>query len=310
MLNLLDQHRVTYEERTLGQLFCQKSARAIVNLLVNECTKAGAHIQTDCTIQQVSKEGRFLVRTTQGNYRAEALVIATGGLSYANIGASGFGYDIARQFDINVLPCSPGLVPFTLGKNTLKQIRPLSGIAVSAIVSYKERSFQEALLFTHTGLSGPVILQISNYWQPGDRLEVNLLPDHDLATQISRWQQERPKAYVKNLLAMLLPKRLIQQLLPSSYTKMPVKQCSVRDIVRLADCFQHWRLRPSGTEGFRKAEVTRGGIDTNELSSKTFEARRVKGLFFIGEVLDVTGWLGGYNLQWAWSSGYCAGQYV
>ena len=310
VVDLLEQHNVPYEERELGQLFCRQSAKGIVNLLVAECQQAGVRIQTGCTIQNISKAERFIVHTAQGEYRAEALVIATGGLSYAAIGASGFGYDVARQFGLNVLPRTPGLVPLTVGKKRVKQIQPLAGIAVDAVVVCRERAFREALLFTHNGLSGPVILQISNYWQPGDELEIDLLPDHDLNARLADWRQERPKAAIKNLLGTLLPKRLVQHILPSSYANMPVNQCCAEDMERIVECLHHWRLTPSGTEGYSKAEVTTGGINSAELSSKTFEARNVPGLYFIGEVIDVTGWLGGYNLHWAWASGHCAGLYA
>ncbi len=299
-----------YQERELGQLFCEKNAKAIINLLVKDCHLAGVRIQTDCAIHHISKAERFIVHTTQSEYRAESLVIATGGLSHANIGASGFGYDAARQFGLNVLPCAPGLVPLNVSEKLLKQIQPLSGIAVSAVATCREHAFCEALLFTHSGLSGPVVLQISNYWQPGDDVEIDLLPHHDLHTRLADWRQERPKAAVKNLLGTLLPKRLVQRMIASSYVDMPVNQCCSEDLERIVKCFHHWRLTPSGTGGYSKAEVTTGGVDTAELSSKTCEARNVPGLYFIGEVVDVTGWLGGYNLHWAWASGHCAGQYV
>ncbi len=310
IVDLLEQHGVPYQERELGQLFCEKSAKAIVSLLLRECQQAGVRIQTGCMIQHIAKAEHFIVQTAQGQYRAESLVIATGGLSYAGIGASAFGYDAARQFGLNVLPCAPGLVPLTVGKNMFKQIQPLAGIAVDAVVACRERAFREALLFTHSGLSGPVILQISNYWQPGDELEIDVLPNHNLNARLADWRRERPKAAVKNLLGTLLPKRLAQHILPTVYADMPVNQCCAEDIERIVECFHHWRLTPSGTEGYNKAEVTTGGVDTAELSSKTFEARKVPGLYFIGEVVDVTGWLGGYNLHWAWASGHCAGLYA
>ena len=307
-LALIEKYHIDYEERELGQLFCVNSAGEIVHLLEQECRQAGVGIQLNCTIARIRRENeRFVLQSSRGEFSADSLVIATGGLSFPQIGASGFGYEIVGQFGLKLVSCREGLVSLTLHKNTLGN---LSGISVDVVVSCRDQAFREALLFTHRGLSGPAILQISNYWQPGDKIEINLLPNLDLAQRIRQWQKQKPDAELKNLLSTLLTKRLAQQVLTASHPNKAVKQYNEREIEAIAHSFHHWCLCPSGTEGYRKAEVTRGGIDTNELSSKTFETKKVKGLYFIGEVLDVTGWLGGYNLQWAWSSGYCAGLYV
>lgn len=311
ILDLLEQHHIPYEERSAGQFFCATPAKALVAALLQECEQAGARVLTGCAIQTIERHNRnFILTTSRGAFRSQSLVIATGGLSYKQIGASGFGYDVARQFGLNVLPCAPGLVPLTVGMPAVQQIRPLAGIAVDAAVRCRGQVFRDALLFTHSGFSGPVILQISNYWGPGDELDINLLPAHDLEALFAQWRQERPKATVKNLLATILPKRLVQQFLPAGYAKLAINQCRAADLTAIAAIFQQWRFTPSGTAGYANAEVTTGGVDTAELSSKTFEARHVPGLYFIGEVLDVTGWLGGYNLHWAWASGHCAGLYA
>ena len=226
------------------------------------------------------------------------------------IGASGFGYEIAEQFGLKVLSRHPGLVPLTFSRDVLDDFSDLSGISADAVVSCNEQSFREAILFTHRGLSGPAVLQISNYWQQGYEVVINLLPDIDLTKTIKQWQKERPKTELKNLIGELLTKRVAHRWLELWYHNKPVNQYNEKEINEVAKIFHAWRIKPSDTEGYRVAEVTRGGVDTNELSSKTFEARKMKGLYFIGEVVDVTGWLGGYNLQWAWSSGFSAGQFV
>jgi len=230
------------------------------------------------------------------------------------MGATDFGYTIAKQFKLKIIPCKPSLVPFTLSQAQLKTLPNLAGISVKVMTSCNDQAFTESMLFTHKGLSGPAILQISNYWQAGDTVTINLLPNLNLAAIIQKWQTEKPNAELTTLMATLFPKRLVQTFLQFvCKTPIPnkaIKQYTTKEIKAIASLFQTWSITPTGTEGYRKAEVTRGGIDTNELSSKTFEAKKVKGLYFIGEVIDVTGWLGGYNFQWAWSSGYCAGQSI
>lgn len=309
-ISLVEKHGVSYHERKSGQLFCDGRSREILSFLLEECRIAGVRIQTKSTVKEIKRGRYFTIKTDSEEYEAESLVIATGGLSMPEIGATGFGYEVAEQFGLDVVTCQPGLVPLTLSKSDLNNFSDLSGISVDAAVSCNGQSFRESILFTHRGLSGPAILQISNYWQPGNEVVINLLPDIDLVQTIKHWQKERPKTELKNLIGELLTRRLAHRLLELWYHNKPVNQYSEKEINEIAEIFHKWRITPSGTEGYKVAEVTRGGVDTDELSSKTFEARNVKGLYFIGEVVDMTGWLGGYNLQWAWSSGYCAGQFV
>ncbi len=309
-ISLVEKHNISYQQRQLGQLFCNGNSVEILNLLLEECRLSDVNIQNRSTIKKIEKDNYFTIKTNSKNYVTESLVIATGGLSMKAIGASGFGYEIAEQFGLKVLSRNPGLVPLTFCRDVLDDFSDLSGISADATVSCKGQSFREAILFTHRGLSGPAVLQISNYWQPGDEVVINLLPDIDLTETIKQWQKERPKAELKNLIGELLTKRVAHRWLELWHHNKPVNQYNKEEINEVADIFKAWRIIPSDTEGYRVAEVTRGGVDTDELSSKTFEARKVKNLYFIGEVVDVTGWLGGYNLQWAWSSGYCAGQFV
>ncbi len=319
-ISLLEKYNISYHEKKSGQLFSKDASRKILDMLLKECDIGKVEIQTDRKIAKIEKGRNFLIKTNLGDYSAESLVIATGGLPMPEIGASGFGYDIAKQFGLNIIPTYPALVPLTLSN---KQFRDLAGISVDALVSCvtphqsrtdttsgrcgARKSFSESILFTHKGLSGPAILQISNYWNNGDEIIINLLPDIDLAEKIERWQKERPKAELKNLMSELLPKRLVQLWLCNSKS---VNRYNSKEIAQIAESFHKWRIVPSGTEGYKIAEVTKGGVDTWEFSSKTFEANKVKGLYFIGEVLDVTGELGGFNLHWAWASGYCAGLFV
>ncbi|KHE91692.1 MAG: NAD(P)/FAD-dependent oxidoreductase [Candidatus Scalindua rubra] len=309
-ISLAEKHNISYQQRQLGQLFCNGNAVEILNLLLEECRLSDVKIQNRSTIKKIEKDNYFTVMTNSKNYVTESLVIATGGLSMPTIGATGFGYEVAGQFGLKVLSRQPGLVPLTFSNNDLENFSDLSGISADAAVSCNGQSFRDSILFTHRGVSGPVILQISNYWQPGDEVIINLLPDVDLAKTIKQWQKERPKTELKNLIGELITRRVANRWLELWYYNKPVNQYKEKEINEVADIFHAWHIRPSGTEGYRVAEVTRGGVDTNELSSKTFEARKMKGLYFIGEVVDVTGWLGGYNLQWAWSSGFCAGQFV
>ena len=309
-ISLIEKHGVAYQERNFGQLFCSGKSREILDLLLSECRTAGVRIQTKSSIKNIEQEKSFTVKTNTGSYITESLVIATGGLSMPSIGATDLGYKVAEQFGLNVLCHRPGLVPLTFSKRDLENYSDLSGISIDASVSCNGRFFRDAILFTHRGLSGPAILQISNYWQPDDEIVINLLPDVDLINVIKQWQKERPKAELKNLIGGLLTRRLAHRWMELWYNNKPVNQYNEKEINQVAGFFHTWHFKPTGTEGYKVAEVTIGGVDTNELSSKTFEVRNVKGLYFIGEVLDVTGWLGGYNLQWAWSSGYCAGQFV
>jgi predicted Rossmann fold flavoprotein len=312
---LVEKHGIKYHEKKLGQLFCDGKAIQIVNLLLEECRAGGVLIKTRCFVVKIEDqniEGKrvFTVQTNHGRYDAESLVIATGGLSFPKIGATDFGYAVAKQFGLKLRPCAPGLVSFTLHPRELRETECLAGTAADALVTCHKQIFRDAILFTHRGLSGPAILQISNYWEPGDEVTINLLPDFDVADAIILWQKERPNAELKTVIGERLTKRLAQQWLALSSENKPVSQYNQKEIAAISERFHQWRIVPSGTTGYPIAEVTKGGVDTDGLSSKTFEAHRVKGLYFIGEVVDVTGWLGGYNFQWAWASGHCAGLFV
>jgi len=307
---LVEGHKIPYYEKTLGQLFCVSRSREILNMLLEECRSGKVQIKTNARVDKFEKEDGFKLETSLGELACDSLVIATGGLSYAKIGASDFGYKSALQFGLEVLPCRPALVSLTLDRNDLKNFEGLSGTSAEISVSCNEKIFNEAMLITHKGLSGPAILQISNYWHPGDKITINLLPHIDLIEKFTAWKKRRPGAMLKTLLAEHLTKRLAQRWLTFISDNKAVNQYNQQEIMSIARHFHQWTLIPSGTAGYRIAEVTTGGIDTRGLSSKTFEATKVPGLYFIGEVLDVTGWLGGYNFQWAWSSGYCAGLYV
>ncbi|NOY84794.1 MAG: NAD(P)/FAD-dependent oxidoreductase [Nitrospirae bacterium] len=311
---MVEKQDIAYHEKTLGQLFCNGSARDILNMLLRGCEAAGVQIRNTCTIKNIQHQGettnRFILQSNLGEISSDTLVIATGGRSFPKIGASDFGYRVAQQFDLKLQPNRPGLVPLYLNAPEMKAIQGLSGISAEVIVKCRGKQFRDALLFTHKGLSGPAILQISNNWHPGDEISINLLPDINLVETIHNWQKNRAKTTLKNLLAMHLSKRLAQQWLEQTFKNKAVDQYSAKEVQAIAAHFHQWRLIPSGTAGYRVAEVTLGGVDTDMLSSKTFEVKTVPGLYFIGEVLDVTGWLGGYNFQWAWSSGYCAGELV
>jgi predicted Rossmann fold flavoprotein len=309
-LKLVKKHGIAYHEKETGQLFCEDRARRIVDLLKAECSAGGVIIETGCTVKRIEKKGDFRVQTDTATYTAPALVVATGGLSYPQIGATGFGYEIAEQFGLAVIACTPALVPLSYLPADVKRYGSLSGISIIATAATGSTTFTDALLFTHKGLSGPAILQLSSYWTPGEPITLDLLPRLRLKEAILKWKSERPKAELKTLLREHLPERLAKRFLDLHGQNRPVRQLTERDGAALARIFHHWQIMPRGTEGYGKAEVTRGGVDTRELSSKTFESRKVPGLYFIGEVLDVTGWLGGFNFQWAWASGHCAGLYV
>lgn len=311
-LALIAKYRIPFHEREHGQLFCNDSAKDIVNMLLAECEIAGVKIQLNTHIEQISQIAtqKFKITTDKGVITSESLVIATGGLSIPKIGATPFGYQVAQQFGINVLPTRAGLVPLTLHAEDKEKFAPLSGIAVPCLVSNERQSFKEAVLFTHRGLSGPAILQLSSYWQPGEAIVINLLPDLDLTTLLKNQRQQKNHAKLKTLLAELLPKRLTATLLPELLLETTVTDLSDAKIAQVATQLHEWTIKPNATEGYRTAEVTLGGVDCAAISSKTMQSQHIPGLFFIGEVLDVTGWLGGYNFQWAWSSGWCAGQYV
>ncbi|HIE65947.1 MAG TPA: NAD(P)/FAD-dependent oxidoreductase [Nitrospiria bacterium] len=307
---LVEGHKIRYHEKTLGQLFCTSRSREILNMLLEECRAGQVEIKTNCRVEKIERQNLFKLKTSIGELCCTSLVIATGGLSYVKIGASDFGYKCALQFGLNVLPSRPALVSITLDRNNAKKLEGLSGISAEVSVSCNGKVFDEAMLITHKGLSGPAILQISNYWYPGDKITINLLPQLNLVKAMEVWKKCRPAAMLKTLLAEHLSKRLAQRWLTFVADNKAVNQYNQQEIISIARHFHQWTLIPSGTGGYRIAEVTSGGIDTRGLSSKSFEATKVPGLYLIGEVLDVTGWLGGYNFQWAWSSGYCAGLYV
>ena len=305
-IELVERHGIAYHEKELGQLFCDESSKQIVKMLLDECEWAGAGIVTDCAIDAVKHDGRFAVHSNHGVFTAEKLVIASGGLSIPSMGASGFGYDIARQFGHSLIATRAGLVPFTLSGKPLEQYAQLAGVALPVTVRFGGAEFSNALLFTHRGLSGPAILQISSYWQLGQAIELDLLPGRDAIAELISLQQQGHKAELKTVLAEWLPKRLAQLLCTDFFTNMPVNQYRHSELKEIGFALQHWRITPSGTEGYRTAEVTLGGVDTDEVSSSSFESKLRPGLHFIGEVLDVTGHLGGYNFQWAWASAQAA----
>lgn len=311
-IQLVEKHRIPYHEKKLGQLFCDGSSRQIIDLLRQECDAARVAWKMPCRIHGVSHDGAgFRLDTDQGIFASRALVIATGGLSIPKIGASAFGYTVAKQFDIAVTPLRPALVPLILEAQQLDRFHGLAGISIDVALTCNGKRFRENLLFTHRGLSGPAILQASSYWKPGLPLNVNLLPDLDVRTWLQA--QRRSSALPSNLLAQHLPRRFIGIWIQESMNdqpESPMNQCSDQFLARLGSQLHDWRIIPHITAGYNKAEVTLGGIDTRELSSRTMEARKVPGLYFIGEVVDVTGQLGGYNFQWAWASGYAAGQFA
>lgn len=308
-IGLVNDHQIAYHEKTLGQLFCDDSAKQIVKLLLDECTKANAKITTSCEIISINKHALgYHLNTNQGEYTCESLVIATGGLSMPKLGATPFGYQIAEQFGMSVTPTRAALVPFTLHTHDKDVLAELSGVSVEAAATCADTRFNEGILFTHRGLSGPAILQISSYWEAGDVVEIDLLPQLDLEHELTQAQHAQPNSQLSTVLSEWFPKRLVTQLIGYfAIDNKPMKQYQGKQLHTIAEQFKQWQLKPNGTEGYRTAEVTLGGVDTDHFSSKTMESKEHKGLYFIGEVLDVTGWLGGYNFQWAWSSGYVAG---
>ena len=308
---LVDRHGVDYHHKTLGQLFCDNSAQEIVDLLITECDWAGVTIDLRTEVLSVKKnQTGYLVKTNLKTYQCQSLVVASGGLTMPKLGASPIGYKIAEQFGLKVLPTMPALVPFTLHDHDKQRFDGLSGISIDCLVtSEDDTSFRENILFTHRGLSGPAILQISSFWRAGQAITINLLPQQPIAETIAIWRQDQPKKSLKNLVSTLLPKRFVEVLINDNvFIDKAVNQLTHTEIEFLTTFIHQWKIKPNGTEGYRTAEVTLSGINTDELSSKTFEAKQCKGLYFIGEVVDVTGWLGGYNFQWCWSSGWACGQ--
>ncbi|MCX9081751.1 MAG: NAD(P)/FAD-dependent oxidoreductase [Candidatus Methanoperedens sp.] len=309
-ITLLEKHGVQYEEREEGQLFCVKDSGEIIKMLEKESNDTGVNIILNCRIIEVKKEESFIISTDNGIFQSESLVIATGGLSYPGIGASGIGHKIAEQFGLKVTDIKPALVPFIFSPKDLKVFGELSGISIEGIIKCRKIEFRGSILFTHRGLSGPAILQISSYWKEGDTIVVDLLPGIDMYGIFMEKQQNKSKIDMHNLLSEFLPSRLAKIWCTSNIQSKPVNQYNEKELKKIADQIHNWEIKPDTTEDFKTAEVTLGGIDTSELSSKTMESRKVKGLYFTGEVLDVTGQLGGYNFHWAWASGFVAGQYA
>jgi len=316
-IDLVEKHGVQYHEKKHGQLFCNESSKDILTLLKTECDQVGIKILTECQVDKVSKidtkEQEYKVNTNKGKFKSESLVIATGGLSIPKMGASGFGYKVAEKFGLNVLPTRAALVPFTITDKQKDKFKPLSGISHHVTIQSNNKLFTEDMLFTHRGLSGPAVLQISNYWQPTEAIEINLSPEQDIFKFLLDRKNIHPKMLLRNLISQLMVKKLVNVLEEQFWkdiAEKTISEISNNDLKEIASTLQHWQLKPSGTEGYRTAEVTLGGVDTNELSSKTMESKQHKGLYFIGEVVDVTGHLGGFNFQWAWASGYASGTSV
>jgi predicted Rossmann fold flavoprotein len=313
---LVERHGIAYHEKKLGQLFCDGSARQIINLLLAECADAGVEIRCGCRVRRVERGDRFRVETERGSFTSRSLVVATGGLSIPQLGATDFGYQLARQFGLRIEPTRPALVPLTLPPDAQARFADLSGVSLDALASCGGASFRENILVTHRGLSGPAILQVSSYWQRGEVVNLNLLPDVDALSLLVEHQaagrDARPDAEneLANVLGRYLPRRFAQAWCKLYAPHASLRQFTEREIAALAARLQDWQIAPAGTEGYKKAEVTAGGVSTSELSSRTLEATRAPGLYFVGEVVDVTGHLGGYNFQWAWASGYAAGQFA
>ncbi|PMH46104.1 hypothetical protein BCU68_09800 [Vibrio sp. 10N.286.49.B3] len=312
-ISLVSKYGIEFEERDHGQLFCVDSAKEIVAMLLKECHFGNVDFKYQCETSAIERtESGYTLQTSQGALSCDSLVVATGGLSMPKLGATPFGYKIAEQFALPVIQTTAGLVPFTLHKQDKEDFAELSGIAIPAEITAQDGTlFKEALLFTHRGLSGPAVLQISSFWQPGQKVTINLVPDCDVAELLTSARESNPNQSLKNTLAKALPKRLVEVLIKRKEIEdKPLKQFNEKQLTAIVEHLENWQIAPNGTEGYRTAEVTLGGLDTDMISSKTMECKQHKGLFFIGEVMDVTGWLGGYNFQWCWSSGFVAGQWV
>ena len=309
---MVKEYQIPYQQRDLGKLFCEHSAKDILNMLLSECAKVGIDIRLKSEVGSIEKvdDNKFTINTSSSLFSCTSLVLASGGLSIPKMCASPLGYKVAEQFGHHIWPTSAGLVPFTLHGHDKKKLAELSGISINCLVSNGRNQFKENILFTHRGLSGPAILQISSYWKPGEAINIDLLPELDVEDFLITSQSQLLNKKIKTILSELLPKRLITSLLQQSLLEKPLQELSRKQISEITQQLKHWLIKPNATEGYRTAEVTLGGVDCNELSSKTMQSGKVQGLYFIGEVVDVSGWLGGYNFQWAWSSGWCAGQVV
>ena len=310
-INLINKYEIKFHEKKLGQLFCDHSAQQIVEMLLKECELANVTIIKEFIIKNVTKENdQYLVSTETDKYSSQSLIIATGGLSVPKIGATSFGYEISKKFDHDIIETLPALVPLTFNEKILEMCKELTGLSVEAIVSFNKTLFQEGMLFTHRGLSGPSILQISSYWKLGDNIKVNLSPKLNIYQLLEEKRKLNPKFDILNIVSEILPKRLAQIICSENKVSGNISELSNKILKQLGENINNWLINPTGSEGYRTAEVTLGGVNTKELSSKTMMSNKHKNLFFIGEVVDVTGHLGGYNFQWAWSSGYVAGQYA
>jgi predicted Rossmann fold flavoprotein len=307
---LVERHRIKYHEKTLGQLFCDGSAREILAMLLRECAAAGVDLRVGHNVSEITRADRFRIETDRGSFVSSAVVLATGGLSIPKLGATGFAYDAAHRFGLKVIEPKPGLVPLKMATETLALCQSLSGVSVDAIVSCGRDSFRENILFTHRGLSGPAILQISSYWGKGDMLSIDLVPGLEVESFLKDRKRTRPRAEVKNILSEIVPARLAHALAERVAIRQSIANLPTSSLLAIVNSLSRFEVQPTESEGWAKAEVTVGGIDTSGLSSKTMEAREVPGLYAIGEAVDVTGWLGGYNFQWAWSSGWCAGDAI
>jgi len=306
----ITQSGISFHERSHGQLFCDDSAQDVLDMLLQPCRDFGVQISTCTDILSVQKGTQFSIKSSKGEFSSESMVIATGGLSIPKMGATPFGLRIAESFGLHVIQPVAGLAPFTFTGKEKEDLKSLAGISLNVMVSCRSQSFTEAMLFTHRGLSGPAMLQISSYWLPGDMLCIDLLPNMDLASFLKQKQQQRPQARLATVLSELMPKRLVQLLMQNQLPEGTLGQINADQLQQIENLLHGWQLKPNGTEGYRTAEVTVGGVDTAELSSKTMMSKQVSGLYFIGEVVDVTGHLGGHNFQWAWSSGYAAGMAI
>ncbi len=310
-INLINKYEIKFHEKKLGQLFCDHSAQQIVEMLLKECELANVTILKEFIIKEIDKENnQYNVSTETKKFSSESLIIATGGLSVPKIGATSFGYEIAKKFDHDIIETLPALVPLTFNEKILEMCKELTGLSVEAIVSFNKTLFQEGMLFTHRGLSGPSILQISSYWKQGDNIKVNLSPKLNVYQLLEEKRKLNPKFDILNIVSEILPKRLAQIICSKNEVGGNISELSNKILKQLSENINNWLINPTGSEGYRTAEVTLGGVNTKELSSKTMMSNKHKNLFFIGEVVDVTGHLGGYNFQWAWSSGYVAGQYA
>ena len=310
-IELIKKHNIAYHEKTLGQLFCDHKSQLIIDMLLSECNQANVKIKKSFVVDKVEKvNDDYIVINNNDKYFSKSLVIATGGLSIPKIGATDFGYKIANQFNLNIVETQPALVPLTFKDEILSLCNELSGLSLNANISQGNISFEEGMLFTHRGLSGPSILQISSYWSQGDSIKINLCPRDNLGEILQDKKNTRPKQNIISILCEFLPKRLVMIICDKNKFKGNISELSKQSLDKINNIINSWRVTPKGSEGYRTAEVTRGGVDTDEISSKTMMCRNHPGLFFIGEVMDVTGHLGGYNFQWAWSSGFVAGQYT